>query len=168
MLLCGAAQQVAGATIQGYCLKCREKREMKDVQQMTLKNGREARQGTCATCGTKITVMGNVTAAAKASQAVVDRIGAAGTPVATYVKTYARIGQPLWDEITVAVAIDRSLVTEELLARMDVDTLPGPSYGQPVVWSAEMAPNSGEREVHIVRAIDVDRFLETFVAQASK
>jgi inosine-uridine nucleoside N-ribohydrolase len=116
----------------------------------------------------RITVMGNVTAAAKATQAVVDRIGASGTPVATYVKTYARIGQPLWDEITVAVAIDRSLVTQELVARMDVDTLPGPSYGQPVVWSAEMAPNAGEREVHIVRAIDVDRFVETFVAQASK
>jgi inosine-uridine nucleoside N-ribohydrolase len=116
----------------------------------------------------RVTVMGNVTAAAKATQPLVDRIGAAGTPVATYLKTYARIGQPLWDEITVAVAIDRSLVTEELVARMDVDTLPGPSYGQPVVWSAEMAPNSGEREVHIVRAIDVDRFVETFMAQAAK
>ena len=116
----------------------------------------------------KITVMGNVTAAAKATQAVVDRIGASGSPVATYVKTYARIGQPLWDEITVAVAIDRGLVTEELVARMDVDTLPGPSYGQPVVWKEDMAPNSGEREVHIVRAIDVARFVETFVAQASK
>ncbi|MFZ0268296.1 nucleoside hydrolase [Caulobacter sp.] len=116
----------------------------------------------------RVTVMGNVTAAAKATQPLVDRIGAAGTPVATYLKTYARIGQPLWDEITVAVAIDRSLVTEELVARMDVDTLPGPSYGQPVVWSAQMAPNSGEREVHIVRAIDVDRFVETFAAQASK
>ena len=116
----------------------------------------------------KITVMGNVTAAAKATQEVVDRIGASGTPVATYFKTYARIGQPLWDEITVAVAIDRSLVTEELVARMDVDTFAGPSYGQPVVWKSDMAPNAGEREVHIVRAIDVPRFLETFVAQASK
>jgi inosine-uridine nucleoside N-ribohydrolase len=116
----------------------------------------------------KITVMGNVTAAAKATQEVVDRIGASGTPVATYFKTYARIGQPLWDEITVAVAIDRSLVTEELVARMDVDTFAGPSYGQPVVWKSDMAPNAGEREVHIVRAIDVPRFVETFVAQASK
>jgi inosine-uridine nucleoside N-ribohydrolase len=116
----------------------------------------------------KITVMGNVTAAAKATQGLVDRIGAAGTPVAAYVRTYARIGQPLWDEITVAVAIDRSLVSDELVARMDVDTLPGPSYGQPVVWSAEMAPGSGEREVHIVRAIDVARFVETFVSQASQ
>ena len=47
-----------GDTMQGYCLKCREKREIKDVQPVTLKNGRAARQGTCAVCGTKITVMG--------------------------------------------------------------------------------------------------------------
>ncbi len=47
-----------GETMQGYCLKCREKREIKDVQAVTLKNGRAARQGTCAVCGTKITVMG--------------------------------------------------------------------------------------------------------------
>ncbi len=45
-------------TMQGYCLKCREKREIKDLQAVTLKNGRAARQGTCAVCGTKITVMG--------------------------------------------------------------------------------------------------------------
>ena len=44
--------------MQGYCMKCREKREMKDVQVVTLKNGREARQGTCTACGTKVTVMG--------------------------------------------------------------------------------------------------------------
>ena len=51
--------------MQGYCLKCREKRDMNDVQRVTLKNGREAQQGTCAVCGTKITVMGG----AKAAQA---------------------------------------------------------------------------------------------------
>jgi len=51
--------------MQGYCLKCREKREIKDMQAVTLKNGRAARQGTCAVCGTKITVM-SVDKAAKA------------------------------------------------------------------------------------------------------
>jgi inosine-uridine nucleoside N-ribohydrolase len=116
----------------------------------------------------KITVMGNVTVAAKATQAIVDRIGQAGSPVATYVKTYARIGQPLWDEITAAVAVDRTLVTDEVIARMDVDTVGGPSYGQPLVWKDDVAPNRGERDVHIVRAIDVNRFVETFVAQASR
>ena len=49
----------------GYCLKCREKREMKDAQAVTLKNGREATQGSCSVCGTKITVMGGAKATAK-------------------------------------------------------------------------------------------------------
>lgn len=41
---------------EGYCVKCREKREFKgDV--VTLKNGRKAAQGPCPQCGTKINRM---------------------------------------------------------------------------------------------------------------
>ena len=35
-----------------YCVKCREKREIKDPQETTLKNGRPALKGTCPECGT--------------------------------------------------------------------------------------------------------------------
>ncbi len=51
--------------MQGYCLKCREKREMNDAKEVTLKNGRPAMQGTCSVCGTKITVIGGKKAAEK-------------------------------------------------------------------------------------------------------
>lgn len=37
-----------------YCVKCKAKREMKDAQKITMKNGRPAIQGTCVECGTKI------------------------------------------------------------------------------------------------------------------
>jgi len=37
-----------------YCFKCRQKREIKDPKQVTLKNGRSALQGTCPVCGTKL------------------------------------------------------------------------------------------------------------------
>jgi len=40
--------------MQAYCLKCRTKREMRNPQQVTLKNGRPATQGTCPVCGTKM------------------------------------------------------------------------------------------------------------------
>lgn len=53
--------------MEGYCLKCREKREMSDPKEVTLKNGRAAMQGTCAVCGTKITVMGGAKPAQKAA-----------------------------------------------------------------------------------------------------
>ena len=35
-----------------YCVKCRTKREIKDPQEVTLKNGRPAVKGTCPECGT--------------------------------------------------------------------------------------------------------------------
>ncbi|MEE9202674.1 MAG: DUF5679 domain-containing protein [Dehalococcoidia bacterium] len=39
---------------QAYCMKCRTKREMKNPEKVTLKNGRPATRGTCPNCGTKI------------------------------------------------------------------------------------------------------------------
>ena len=38
----------------GYCMKCRTKREIKDLKETTLKNGRPAVKGTCPECGTKM------------------------------------------------------------------------------------------------------------------
>ena len=43
-----------GPVMQAYCLKCRTKRDMRDPQQITLKNGRPATQGACPVCGTKM------------------------------------------------------------------------------------------------------------------
>ncbi|HEU4758730.1 MAG TPA: DUF5679 domain-containing protein [Dehalococcoidia bacterium] len=40
--------------MQAYCLKCRTKRDMRNPQPVTLKNGRPATQGTCPVCGTKM------------------------------------------------------------------------------------------------------------------
>ena len=116
----------------------------------------------------RVTVMGNVTTAAHATPEVLDRVAAAGRPVGSYIKRWARLNQPLWDEITVAVAADRSLVRDEVVARMDVDTSAGTSYGQALVWNPELAPAGVGGTVHIVRAIDAPRFLDRFVAQASR
>ena len=44
--------------MEGYCLKCRQKRQIKDAKSVTLKNGRPATQGICPVCGTKITRIG--------------------------------------------------------------------------------------------------------------
>ena len=37
-----------------YCVKCRTKREIKDPQEVTLKNGRPAVKGNCPECGTNV------------------------------------------------------------------------------------------------------------------
>lgn len=44
--------------MEGHCMKCKEKREMKDVQQVTMKNGKPAQQGVCSVCGTKMFKIG--------------------------------------------------------------------------------------------------------------
>ncbi|MEI6266666.1 MAG: DUF5679 domain-containing protein [bacterium] len=37
---------------EGYCVKCKAKREMSEAQEVTMKNGRRAMKGVCPTCGT--------------------------------------------------------------------------------------------------------------------
>ncbi len=40
--------------MQGYCVKCRAKREIKNARSIKMKNGRPATQGVCSVCGTKM------------------------------------------------------------------------------------------------------------------
>ncbi len=37
---------------EGYCVKCKAKREIKNGEKITMKNGKPALKGTCPTCGT--------------------------------------------------------------------------------------------------------------------
>ena len=36
--------------MEAYCLKCRSKKEVKDAEAVTLKNGRPATRGKCSEC----------------------------------------------------------------------------------------------------------------------
>ena len=42
--------------VEGYCMKCKAKREMKDTQEVVMKNGRKAMKGKCTapSCGTSM------------------------------------------------------------------------------------------------------------------
>ena len=44
--------------MQGYCMKCRMKREMRDTKSIIMKNGRLATQGVCPVCNTKMFKIG--------------------------------------------------------------------------------------------------------------
>jgi len=44
--------------MEAYCVKCKAKREMKDPQPVTLKNGKPATKGTCPVCGTSMMRIG--------------------------------------------------------------------------------------------------------------
>lgn len=38
--------------MEGYCVKCKAKKEMKDAKEVTMKNDRKAMKGKCPDCGT--------------------------------------------------------------------------------------------------------------------
>jgi hypothetical protein len=50
-------EEVVTMASEGYCMKCRAKREIQGEKQTTLKNGRPAIEGTCPVCGTKMVKM---------------------------------------------------------------------------------------------------------------
>ena len=37
---------------EAYCVKCKDKRPMKDAEEVVMKNGRKAVRAKCGTCGT--------------------------------------------------------------------------------------------------------------------
>jgi RNase P subunit RPR2 len=41
-----------------YCVKCRQKREGKDAQAVTMKNGKPATKAVCEVCGTTMFKIG--------------------------------------------------------------------------------------------------------------
>ena len=38
--------------VQGYCVKCKKKRDIEDAEEVKMKNGRPAMKGKCGVCGT--------------------------------------------------------------------------------------------------------------------
>ena len=40
--------------VMGYCMKCKESREMNETEEVEMKNGRKAMKGVCAQCGCKM------------------------------------------------------------------------------------------------------------------
>jgi hypothetical protein len=44
--------------MEAYCVKCNAKKEMTNARLIAIKNGRQATQGNCAQCGTKMFKIG--------------------------------------------------------------------------------------------------------------
>jgi uncharacterized Zn finger protein (UPF0148 family) len=55
---------------EGYCVKCKARKEIVDAVEETMKNGRKAIKGKCPTCGTVMfKILGGKAAVAPASPA---------------------------------------------------------------------------------------------------
>lgn len=48
----GKTKKTAPAADEGYCVKCKAKRQIADAKTVKMANGRPALKGTCPVCGT--------------------------------------------------------------------------------------------------------------------
>ncbi len=113
----------------------------------------------------KITAVGNVSNDTLATPEFFKELIAKKTAATELLARHPWI-VPMWDELTTALAIDRSLVTKDLVAYMDVDIDHGLNYGIVHVWPEATRPNLGEQKVNIVLAVDKPRFYKQFIKAA--
>ncbi|CAN5469497.1 nucleoside hydrolase [soil metagenome] len=85
-----------------------------------------------------------------------DEIARGRRPSASYVARWGR-QFPMWDELAAAVWLDPSIVTRRDSLLVDVDSADGASYGDTLSWPVGKGPGLGEREVEVVRSVDVPR-----------
>ena len=66
---------------EGYCVKCKAKKEITDAVEETMKNGRKAIKGKCPTCGTVMfKILGGKASAAPATAAATSPASEPTTP----------------------------------------------------------------------------------------
>lgn len=66
---------------EGYCVKCKAKKEIVDLVEVVMKNGRKAIKGKCPTCGVvMIKILGGKAAAAAPAAPAAPAAAAPATP----------------------------------------------------------------------------------------
>jgi inosine-uridine nucleoside N-ribohydrolase len=111
----------------------------------------------------KITSVGDVTNETMFTDQLVKKIAEQKTSLTEYITKFEQPGAPLWDELTVGIFLDPTLIKKETIVEMDVDLSHGPGYGTARIWADGVAPHVGERKVDIVQDVDVNRFVDEFV-----
>ena len=98
---------------------------------------------------------------------IVEAIASAGTPLAEYMRaSYLEMDRGysyMWDELAAAAIIDPGIITETRQLRIDVDYLPGPSYGKTVWTSDRIQPWFAPQTWTVQTDIDVERFEKLFI-----
>ena len=98
---------------------------------------------------------------------IVEAIASAGTPLAEYMRvSYLEMERGysfMWDELAAAAIIDPGIITETVQLRLDVDYLPGPSYGKTVWTKDHIEPWFAPQTWTVQTDIDVERFEKLFI-----
>jgi purine nucleosidase len=103
---------------------------------------------------------------ARLTPAMVKRIEAAGTPLATYVARYYQPGAGndyMWDELAAGAWIDPSVITKTETRFMSVDIDHGAGYGNTLTWTTTDQPKATVQPVRINVDLDGGKFSEMFI-----
>ena len=107
----------------------------------------------------------------KMTKELIGQIVSAGTPLAEYLREVYLSPQAdpgnftyMWDELSAASIIDPGVITKTEELYVDVDYLPGASYGKTVWTSSDMKPWFAESTWKVQTDIDRERFEKLFVA----
>ncbi|MGA7155732.1 MAG: nucleoside hydrolase [Acidobacteriaceae bacterium] len=96
-------------------------------------------------------------------------IAQSNSPAAQYIAHYTHEFYYLWDELAAAAWLNPAIITKEQLLYVDVDTTPGPDYGDTLTWTAANKPTlpgslGPMQPVHVQQNLDTARFDRMFVA----
>ncbi len=98
---------------------------------------------------------------------MIEQIADAGTPLAEFLRvSYLELDRGysyMCDELAAAAIIDPGIITETEELRLDVDYLPGPSYGKTVWTSDGTEPWFAGNTWTVQTDIDLERFERLFV-----
>ena len=99
----------------------------------------------------------------KYTAAIADRVAEAKTPFTAYLRKYAELNFPMWDELAVAAWLDEGVITARRELFMDVDIDHGAAYGNTLSWTPGSEPGLGEVKVRVNVDLDLKRFEDLFV-----
>ena len=98
------------------------------------------------------------------TQDMFDQIAKVQTPAAQYVAKYAHPGRgPLWDELAAASWVDPSVITNTKKTYMDISLDHGANYGDILIWSEKVKPETEVQMVNAQMDVDVKKFDGLFV-----
>ena len=106
----------------------------------------------------------DVSVKAMFTEAMLQEIARATTPAARYIAAWSKDRYYLWDELTAAAWLDPKIITAHRDLYLDVDTTPGPSYGNTLAYTAANKPVAALQLVHCQTDLDLGRFTAMFVA----
>ena len=104
----------------------------------------------------------------KYTAAIADRVAAVKTPFTEYLRRYAELDFPMWDELAAAAWLDEGIITKRRELFMDVDIDHGAAYGNTLSWTPGSEPDLGERRVRVNVDLDPDRFVNRFVEEMQR